>query len=90
MTISDIFEKFGFPVAITIVLILAICYLHKEHKEEIKSLRAEYKQDMEKMQGDFQTTIKDITETHSREMKEVTKSMNRLSDSIDNLISSIQ
>ena len=82
MTITDIFDKFGFPVAIVIVLLLAIAYLYKE----IKNLRIEYKQDMEKMRTDYQKSIMDVTDIHSKEMKEVTKSMNRLSDKMESLI----
>ena len=86
----DIFKDFAFPVAICIVLILAICYLHKEHKADMQGMKEEYKADMQKVNDSYQTTIREMTETHSKEMKEVIRSVNRLSDSIDNLIQSLK
>ncbi len=82
---TEIFQDFGFPVAMVIILLLAICYLHKDHKAEIAAMRQEFKEDMQREREENRAAILEITETHSKEMKEITKSVNRLSDSIENL-----
>jgi len=90
MSIADIFKDFGYPVAMTIILLLAIVYLHKEHKAEMSALRQEFKADMQKTQDENRETILQITETHSKEMREITKSVNRLSDSVESLNQTIR
>ena len=73
--IIDVFQQFGFPVAMVIVLCIYIYRTQKQHKEEMQMLREEQKSE-----------LKDIREEHKAEVKELTKAVNKQSELITELI----
>lgn len=75
INIADIFNNYGFPVAMVIILLVYIYRTQKQHKEEIQMLREEQK-----------TELKDIREEHKAEVKELTKAVNKQSELINELI----
>lgn len=75
INIIDVFQQFGFPVAMVVVLCIYIYRTQKQHKEELQMLREEQKAE-----------LKDIREEHKAEVKELTKAVNKQSELISELI----
>ena len=72
---AEIFERFGFPVAMVIVLLIYIWRTQQQHREELMMLREE-----------TQNELKDIRDEHKQEVKELTKAVNKQSELINELI----
>ena len=75
INIVEIFERFGFPVAMVIILLVYIWRTQQQHREELKMLREE-----------TQNELKDIRDEHKAEVKELTKAVNKQSELINELI----
>lgn len=73
--IIDVLQRFGFPVAMVVVLCIYIYRTQKQHKEELQMLREEQRSE-----------LKDIRDEHRAEVKELTKAVNKQSELINELI----
>ena len=79
INIIDIFQQFGFSVAMVIVLCIYIYRTQQQHKEEMQMLREEQRAE-----------LKDVREEHKAEVRELTKAVNKQSELITELITIVK